>query len=196
MGASANSKWSDAELASAINFAIDLIKEEYLLPLTGAITWTEDTFNYAPPTGMVALYEIRARRSADNVSPSVDRTPAVYEVEVPMDWVSVQRDTDNTLKLHFDEEEIKRRNFNQTGLVLRVQGYKYQAEVSGASDAIDIPWSIVVLLAKAFLHMGGGGRDHAQMMKHLQQWREALNTAAMGRAEDIEMPGTIWLNQA
>jgi hypothetical protein len=195
-GVAAYSKWSAAEYLTALNYAIDLVKENYLLPLTGGITWVENTFNYAPPTGMVYLYELRARRGASNAWPSVTRTPEVYEVEVPLDWVSIQRKADNTLEIHFDEEEIKRRGFNQTGLVLRVQGYKYQAELSADADILDVPWSIVLLLAKMFLHMSGMGRDHAQLMKHLQQWRAAAQDVSMHGREDYEIPGGIWLDQA
>lgn len=190
-------KWSEAEYGNAIKFAIDLVKEDYLLPCTGAITWVADTYNYAPPTGgtpasdMVYLYEIRARRGVSNVDASVDRTPEVYEVEYPLDWISVQRDTDGTLKLHFDEASIQQRGFNIADLVLRVQGYRYQHE-----DAdVEIPWSVISLLAKQYLHLSAAGRDANDMMKNLRQWQAAAQEYQANKAENFEIPGGLWLDQ-
>ena len=194
-GAALYSKWSEAEYSVAINFAVNLIREDYLLPCTGDITWVEDTFNYAPPTGgtpaseMVYLYEIRARRGVTNTEGGVARTPEVYEVEYPLDWVSVQRDADNTLKIHFDENSIKGRGLNVSDLVLRVQGYRYQGE----DQDVEIPWSVVALIAKQFLHLSGEGRDPNAMMKNLRQWQAAAQMYHGNRAGDIEVPGGFWL---
>lgn len=191
-------KFSLAEYDNAINFAIELVKESYLLPCTGDITWVGDTYNYAPPTGMVYLYEIRARRGATNIEGSTTRTPAIYEVEYPMDWISVQRTaaTVPVLQIHFDEESIKARRLNVTDLILRCQGHKYQDPLVEATDVLYINWSIIVLFAKTFLNLGGSSRDWNDMMKHLRAWQATLQEASLYASDDFEVPGGIWLSQA
>lgn len=194
-GVAQNDKFAETEYEDAINAAIELVKENYLLPAVGTITWVEDTFNYAPPTGMIALHTIRGRRGADNISASVTRTPESYEVLISLDIVSVQRDTDGTLKIHFDEESIKARNFNVDNWVLRVDGYKYQAQLAAAGDSLEINYSVVLLLAKAWLHLTGSSRDWNDMMKHLRQWQAVLAEVSARETEDFEQPDTLWLDR-
>lgn len=191
-------KFAEAEYEIAINFAIELVKESYLLPCTGDLTWIGDTYDYAPPTGMVYLYEVRGRRGATNVEGSKDRTPEVYEVEYPMDWISVQRTAaaPPVLKIHFDEESIKARNLNVTDLVLRCQGHKYQDPLVDSTDVLYVNWAIIVLLAKTFLNLGGSSRDWNDMLKHLRAWQATLQEASLYASDDFEVPGGIWLDQA
>jgi len=196
-GAAQYDKFAGAEYEAAINAAVELVRESYLIPLTGGITWVGDTFNYTTPTGMVAIHTIRARRGADNVSGSTSRTPEVYEVIYPLDWVTVQYTALNAPQIHFDEESIKARNLNVTDLVLRVEGYQYQpaGAFTGATDYLFINWAVILLLAKAWLHLTGSGRDWNDMMKHLRQWQATVQEASAYASEDFERPDTLWLDQ-
>jgi hypothetical protein len=194
-GVASYAKFAEAEYETAINAAVELVRENYLLPLTGAITWVGDQYNYAPPTSMIAMHTVRARRGADNLSVSTSRTPEVYEVVYPMDWISVQYTRANVLQIHFDEESIKARGYNVADLELLVEGYQYQDALSAGADNLYINWAVILLLAKAWMHLTGSNRDWNDMMKHLRQWQATVQEANAYASEDFEMPGTLWLTQ-
>lgn len=193
-GTAAYAKWSQQEYKDAINFAAELLRERFLIPTAADLTWTEDQYDYAVPGSIVYLREARAESNGSIFGVGVEAGSGLFEYEVPLDLISVQRTSAGALQIHFDKNEVARHFLNQDTLLIRMEGYKYQAELSADGDSLDIPWSSVVLLAKLYLHMAGEGRDPNELMKHARQIREVLPIIGAFDDREVEANG-VWLDK-
>src|SRR3990167_8411459 len=156
-GTAAYAKWSQTEYKDAINFAADFLRERFLIPTAADLTWATDDYDYSVPGSLIYLLQLRAESNSNLFARGPVAGTGLFEYLVPLDIVSVQRTNAGVLSLHFDKNEVTRHNLNQNNLKIRMEGYKYQAEMSADADTLEINWSSVVLLAKAYLHLAGAG---------------------------------------
>ncbi len=194
-GTAAYAKWSQQEYKDAINFASMLLRERYLIPTGADLTWVTDTYVYDVPDALIYLYSMRAESNSNLWANAPQAGSALFEYTVSLDVVSTEYSSTGVLHLHFDKNEVARQNLNQSGLKIRCEGYRYQAEMSADADVLYINWPAVVLLAKQYLHLSAAGRDANDLMKHLRQWQAVAAQIAANADDDYERPGGIWLDK-
>lgn len=194
-GTAAYAKWSQQEYKDAINFATQLLRERYLIPTGADLSWVTDTYDYAVPGSLVYLYSMRAESNSGISMVGPVAGSGLFEYEVGLDVVSVEYSSAGVLQLHFDKNEVFRQNLNQSGLKIRCEGYKYQAEMTADADVLYVNWPAILLLAKQYLHLAAAGRDPNDLMKHLRQWQAVAAEIAANPDDDYERPGGIWLDK-
>ncbi len=194
-GTAAYAKWSQQEYKDAINFATQLLRERYLIPTGVDLTWSSDVYDYAVPGSLVYLYSMRAESNSNLWAYSPQAGSALFEYTIGLEVVSVEYSSAGVLQLHFDKNEVARQNLNQNNLKIRLEGYKYQAEMTADADVLYVNWPPVLLLAKQYLHLSAAGRDANDLMKHLRQWQAVAAQIAANADDDYERPGGIWLDK-
>lgn len=194
-GAAANVKFSLTEYGNAINFAIETLRERFLIPTAANLTWVSDQYDYDVPGSLVYLLEAyaEAQTGVNNFGPAAGT--GLFEYTIPLGILSIKRTSAGALKIHFDKNSVARHFLNQNGLLIRMQGYMYQAALSSDSDVCTINYPNVLLLAKQYLHLSAEGRDAASLMKHLRQWQAVGAQLANQPDDDYEAPGGIWLDK-
>ena len=194
-GTAAFAQWSTQEYTDAINFASQLMHDRMLIPTAADLEWVADQYDYTVPGNLVYLCEAWAEANTGIGVYQPVAGSGLFEYEVGLDIISVKRANDGTLMLHFDKAEVFRQYLNQDGMLIRLQGYMYQAELTNGSDVLYLNWPNVLLLAKQYLHLSAIGRDPNDIARHLRQWQAVAAQIASNNDEDYEKPGGMWLDK-
>ena len=111
-------KWSEPEYNTAINLAIDMMKRQHLVATTGSFGMTGGvSFAEAVVPGSMVLINSLMRNTEAGGN--------LFEKVIPMNVVSLRRDSNNVPYLHFDVKATAKFGLNVSGAAVNAKGYRY-----------------------------------------------------------------------
>lgn len=193
-------RWSIDEYRDGINAGIELLRKKYMERTSALITITSGTYDYqisgTLDDGLAYLSEIKAEANSNAYAHGPAVGTDLYEYWVPMDLVTFTRNpsTPSDVLLHLDKNEMSRHNLNQTGLKMRLIGYKHPSLLTASADTCIIPFPVLLNVAKSYLHTSASGRDNNDLMKHMRNWQAMQQEIQKWDDQEIiESPGGLWV---
>jgi len=196
-GVPAFARWGIDEYRDSINASIEVLRKKHMERTAVLVTITSGTYDYdITDSDLAYLSEAKAEANGNLYAHGPSVGSGLYEFIVPLDIVTFTRDpsTPTNVLLHFDKNSMSRHNLNQTGLKMRLIGYRHPPLLTASADTCVIPYPVLLNVAKAYLHTSATGRDNNDLMKHMRQWQAMQQEIARyDDQEIIESPGGLWV---
>ncbi len=182
-------KWAEPAYNAAINFAVEMTREMFMIPMTATSPAWADGASLAdivPPATMVYV---------NDLVQEIVVSGGLYERVIPKRWITINRNTSGSPIIHLDTTEAKRHGILASARVL-FRGYKYQTLPTGDGSTISIPNAALLPYAKTWMMGAVSSRDPGDLLRSGRGEQIAMQQAKIFVEDNLATfpeDGGLWL---